>query len=150
MTRAADVDAAFVLSKRRMGAGWGAIARMAGCAEQDLRKHHDAAWVPAPGQVVEPVALPRDRVRKALRKRGLSPDHSMVLARMWLANGARRRSSELASGIAGGVAAQDICAEAKRAGAELGLRFVDGGTGFALTAESIVALSEMAGLRGRP
>ena len=47
MTRASDVDPSFVEAKRKAGVGWASIARMAGCAEADLRKRVDPAALAA-------------------------------------------------------------------------------------------------------
>jgi len=153
MTRSQDVDAGFVIRKRQSRASWGAIARMAGCAEVDLRRHHDPAWKAEDGPHTRPVPppLPRDVVRAALRGAGLTSDESLIIARLWLASGGRRTSQELAAGVAGGGAAQDACINAKRAALRLGITFAAGSAGFALTAEGVNRLSDLAGRpRGRP
>lgn len=151
MTRAQDVDGGFVASKRAMGASWGAIARMAGCSELDLRRAHDLGFKPAVDAMPRRAESPRDVVAKALRRAGATRDEAMVLARLWMANGARCRSDDLARGIAGGGAAQDVCKAAKQTAKRLGIAFADGPTGFALSAAGVVRISELAGHpRGRP
>ena len=151
MTRAQDVDGTFVASKRAMGASWGAIARMAGCSELDLRREHDFGFKPAVDVIPRRPESPRDVVAKALRRAGATRDEAMVLARLWMANGARCRSDDLARGIAGGGAAQDVCKGAKQAAKRLGIAFADGPSGFALAAAGVVRISELAGHpRGRP
>lgn len=152
MTRAQDVDGTFVADKRAMGASWGAIARMAGCSEVDLRREHDLGFKKVAADVIPRRAeSPRDVVAKALRRAGATRDEATVLARLWMANGARCRSDDLARGIAGGGAAQDVCKEAKKTAKRLGIAFADGPTGFALAAAGVVRISELAGHpRGRP
>lgn len=151
MTRAQDVDMAFVAGKRALGASWSAIARMSGCSEADLRRHHDTGYVAAADVTPKRPDSPRDAVAKALRRAGVHPDSALILARLWQANGARLRSDDLARGIAGGGAAQAACQDAKRAGRRLGIGFVNAVTGFALSGEGVVRISELAGLpRGRP
>jgi hypothetical protein len=152
MTRVQDIDAGWVRDKRAANVSWSAIARMAGCSEHDLRKRLDAGFTPLDLTPSVPATMtPRDQVRAALKKRGLSDDHALVIARLWLANGARKRSTELTAGIAGGGAAQSVCAEAKRDARRIGVTFAPGPMGLALTPEAVGLLSEMAGLpRGRP
>lgn len=145
MTRAADVDVEFVLSKRRIGASWSAIARMAGCAEADLRRHFDpTARALAP--VVRPASLsPREQVEAWMKASGLDRDHARILSRLWHANGATMSSATLAQGIAGGGLARSVCLEARAAGRKrLGLTFA--ASGFALTAEDVVRVRDLAGL----
>lgn len=140
MTRAEDVDAHFVARKRAMGASWSAIARMAGCSEMDLRRRFDAT-----ANTTLPVARPlnpREQVERVLKARGMSADHAVILARLWHANGATVSGVELARGIIGGGAAQDVCKEARRVAKDrLGLTF--GPKGFALTAGDINRLNRM-------
>lgn len=150
MTRAQDVDAAFVASKRAIGAGWSAIARMTGCSELDLRRKHDVGYAVAADVMPRRAESPRDVVATALRRIGVGGDQAVVLARLWMANGARCRSEDLARGIAGGGAAQEICRDAKMTGRRLGIGFVDGGIGFALTADGVERIGDLAGRpRGR-
>ena len=151
MTRAEDVDTGFVASKRALGASWGAIARMAGCSELDLRRAHDFGFKPAAEAIPRRVESPHDVVAKALRRVGATQDESLVLARLWMANGARRRSADLARGIAGGGAAQAICQGAKQTAKRIGITFAEGPVGFALDADGVMRISALAALaRGRP
>lgn len=152
MTRVSDIDGAFVRRKRALGASWGAIARMAGCAETDLRRAHDPQFAATVSAVIPRRAEnPRGVVRRRLLTAGLHPDEAVVISRLWHSNGAKLQSDVLARGIAGGGLATDVCRDAKKAGERIGLRFVKiAGAGFQLTGESVVAISDLAGLRGRP
>lgn len=148
MTRAQDVEAEWVASRRAARMGWAAIARMAGCSELDLRRHHDPLAPKA--DVAVRAESPRDRVCRALRRAGMRADEALIIARLWQANGARLKSHELARGVAGGGAAVSICREAKLAAMRLGVGFVNGASGFQLSGEGVGRVSELAGLRGRP
>lgn len=148
MTRAADIDIGWVAQRRGANMSWAAIANMAGCSEADLRRHYDANAASA-GWLRRAVN-PRETVRTALRARGFTPDEALILARLWLANGARCKSAELAAGITGGEAAREICSEAKRRAFNQGVRFEIGPGGYALTPGGIQTISGWAGLRGRP
>ena len=149
MTRIQDVDAGFVASKRALGAGWGAIARMAGCSETDLRRKHDLRFMAEVRTGPELEENPRDVVAMALRQIGVDADEALVLARLWMAKGGRCRSNDLAAGIAGGNAAYDVCRAARATACRLGIGFVIGGVGFALSAEGVVRISELTGHVGR-
>ncbi len=142
MTRAQDVDAAFVRSKRAMRASWGAIARMTGCAEIELRRRFDPAGVivaSAPPPAVAGLSL-REKARRALEYAGLDRDAATIVARLWHAGGGLMSSQVLAAGIAGGGAAQDECKRAREAArARLGLKFRD--RGFALSPADLVLVS---------
>ena len=150
--RAQDVSALFVAEKRRLNASWAAIARMAGVSEADLRRHHDAAF--GAGFVSAARKDPRsdrEKVRDALTGRGLTFDQAVILSRMWIADGSRKKSVDLAAGIGGGEAAGIAVRDALRAGKRLGLTQTTAGSstagvGYALTGGSIVALSKLAGL----
>lgn len=115
MTRASDVDAGFVQAKLKMGAGWGAIARMAGCSEADLRRHHDPR---ASSELLtltrREAGSPCDRVERYLRALGFGPDEAIIAARLWFANGADVASEDLARGIAGGGATTEAIRETRR------------------------------------
>jgi hypothetical protein len=150
--RAQDVSAMFVAEKRRLNASWSAIARMAGVSETALRRHHDdtfgSGFVDA---VRKDARSDREKVRDALVGRGLSFDQAVILSRMWIANGARKKSIDLAAGIGGGEAAGIAVRDALRVGKRLGLSQSSAGSstagvGYALTAASVVALSKLAGL----
>lgn len=148
MTRAGDIDIGWVASKRAARIGWADIARMAGCAEADLRRHFDpgatgADWTRRP-------ANPRETVRQALLRQGFTADEALILARLWLANGARCTSRDLSSGIAGGELARELCAEAKRRAWAKGIGFEQGPGGYALSPAGLLKISELAGLKGRP
>lgn len=145
MTRATDVDAAFVAAKRALGASWGAVARMAGCSELDLRRTHDFGFTPAADVTARREESPRDVAARALRNAGATRDEATVLARLWMANGAWCRSNDLARGIAGGGAAQDLCKAAKRTAKRLGIAFAEGQSGFALADAGVVRVSQLAG-----
>lgn len=150
--RAQDVSATFVAEKRRMNASWSAIARMAGVPETSLREHHDPAWrrtINVGAAVRKDPRSDREKVRDALTGRGLSFDQAVILSRMWMANGARKKSIDLAAGIGGGEAAGTAVRDALRAGKRLGLSQSSAGSstagvGYALTAASVVALSRLA------
>lgn len=152
--RAQDVSASFVAEKRRMNASWSAIARMAGVPETSLREHHDPAWrrtINVGAAVRKDPRSDREKVRDALTGRGLSFDQAVILSRMWMANGARRKSSNLAIDIGAGMGADIAVRDAVRAGKRLGLCAATSGSstagaGYALTAASVVALSRLAGL----
>lgn len=146
MTRAEDVSAAFVAEKRRMGAGWGAIARMTGAPERDLRRLHDDGWVD-PCLTVAKALSPRERVRDGLMRAGMARQDAEILARLWHANGSRLVSRALAAGIAGGGAAYDVVKAAKRAAEERGVRFANSAQGFALAPEGVAAVAALAGVR---
>lgn len=159
--RAQDVSASFVAEKRRLNASWSAIARMAGVSETSLREHHDPQWrrtIAVGAPVRKDPRSDRERVRDVLIGRGLSFDQAVILSRMWMANGARRKTADLAQGMASGLDASNAVKDAIRVGKRLGLsQLVSGqqtpGSGFALTAASVVALSRLAGLgqdRPRP
>jgi hypothetical protein len=150
MTRAADVDAGFVQSKLKMGAGWGAIARMAGCSEADLRRHHDPA---APTELLTLTrcapASPRDQVARHLRGLGFGPDEATIAARLWFANGADVSSEDLARGIAGGGALTTVIRDARQRLTErLGIVPVraKGRIGWRLNHADVVAIGRAAGL----
>lgn len=156
--RAQDVSSAFVAEKRRLSASWSAIARMTGVPETTLREQHDPTWMRSPsvqglsGAVRKDARSDREKVRDALIERGLTFDQAVILSRMWIANGARRKSVDLAQGIAGGESAGLSVRDALRVGKKLGLsQLMSGsqtaGAGYALTAASVVALSKLAGLR---
>lgn len=155
--RAQDVSAMFVAEKRQLNASWGAIARMAGVSETSLREHHDPEWrrtIHVGAAVRKDARSDREKVRDALTGRGLSFDQAVILSRMWMANGARRKTADLARGIAGGEAAASAVKDAIRVGKRLGLSkatagSASAGAGYALTAASVVALSRLAGL-GHP
>lgn len=147
MTRAQDVDADWVAERVRARFGWAAIARMAGCSEMDLRRLHgatsvDAEWTRRP-------ANPRDVVRAAMLRHGFDRNESLILARLFMANGARCRSQDLAAGLASGEAARQLCAETKRRAWTKGIRFEPGSGGFALAADGLLKMSEMADIKGR-
>lgn len=150
--RAQDVSALFVAEKRRLNASWGAIARMTGVSETTLRQLHDTAWCQSmAGPVRKDARSDREKVRDALVGRGLSFDQAVILSRMWLANGARRKSLDLVAGIGGGEAAGIAVRDALRVVKRFGLTQSSAGSstagvGYALTAASVVALSKMAGL----
>lgn len=146
--RAADVDHGWVAQRRAARMSWAAIARMAGCAEADLRRHHDPASIKA-DWTLRPTN-PRDQVRRVLRRLGLGPDHALILARLWMANGARCKSADLAAGIAGGEAARELCAEAKRCAFNRGITFAQGPGGFALTSEGLAVIADLAGMTVTP
>lgn len=146
--RAADVDIGWVAQRRAANMSWAAIARQAGCAESDLRRHYDAGSQDAGW--LRRAANQRETVAKALRARGFTRDEATILSRLWHANGRRCRSVELAAGITGGEAAREICAEAKRRAFNKGVRFEIGPGGYALTPGGIATMSAWAGLRGRP
>lgn len=150
MTRALDVDYAWVAGKRAANASWAAIARMAGCNEIDLRRVHDVGFMaPAVARREQP---PRERVEAALRRAGLHGDFARIVARLWQANGARMLAGDLCKGVAGGAAACNMVRDARTASRKLGIGFeVKAGSGFALTPAGVVRVSEIAGLeRGRP
>ena len=148
MTRAQDVDTRWVVEKARAGFGWAAMARMAGCSELDLRRHHDPSAIAA--EWTRRDANPRDKVRAAMLRHGFNRDESLILARLWMANGARCRSKDLAAGISGGEAARELCAETKRRAWNKGIRFEQGPGGFALAPAGLLKISEMADIKGRP
>jgi len=158
--RAQDVSAMFVAEKRRLNASWGAIARMTGVPECALRQHHDVDWSQSmAGPVRKDARSDREKVRDVLVGRGLSFDQAVILSRMWMANGARKKATELASGMATGEAAGILVRDALRVAKRFGLTQSSAGSstagvGYALTAASIVALSKLAGLGqdrpGRP
>lgn len=141
MTRAQDVDAAFVRSKRAMRASWGAISQMTGCGEIELRRRFDPAGVIVASAPPAVVGLsPREKARRALEYGGLDRDAATIVARLWHAGGGLVSSQVLAAGIAGGGAAQDECKRAREAArARLGLKFRD--RGFALTPADLVLVS---------
>lgn len=149
MTRAQDVDTAWVADRMRARVPFSAMARMAGCNEVDLRRHHDltamtADWLQRPEN-------PRETVRFALVQQGFSRDEALILARLWMSNGARCKSADLAAGIVGGEAARELCAEAKRRAWTKGIGFEQGPGGYALSAQGIAKISKLAGFeRGRP
>lgn len=148
MTRASDVDPAFVEAKRQARVGWASIARMAGCAEADLRRRFDPAALGMAALPSRPKAQ-HEVVREFLLSAGLCSDDAQILTRMWRANGARQSSAQLAAGIAGGGAAIDACKEARNSGRRrLGLPFAV--SGFALAPEGVDRLSRLAGLRPWP
>lgn len=145
MTRASDVDPAFVEAKRRAGVGWASIARMAGCAEADLRRRFDPAALGMTSLPARPKAQ-HEIVREFLLGSGLCGDDAQILTRMWRANGARQSSAQLAAGIAGGGAAIDACKEARNSGRRrLSLQFAV--SGLALAPEGVEKLSQLAGLK---
>lgn len=152
--RAQDVSAAFVAEKRRLNASWGAISRMTGVAETTLREQHDPEWrrsINVGAAVRKDPRSDREKVRDALMGRGLTFDQAAILSRMWIANGARKKSSDLAAGISAGEAAGIAVRDALRVGKRLGLSQSSAGSstagvGYALTAASVVALSRLAGL----
>lgn len=159
--RAQDVSALFVAEKRRMNASWSAISRMTGVPEVALRRHHDETFGMGGGTgfvdaVRKDPRSDREKVRDALTGRGLTFDQAVILSRMWLANGARRKSADLAQGTAGGAAAAPAVNDALWVGKRLGLSKATAGSssagvGYALTAASVVALSKLAGLgQARP
>lgn len=145
--RAADVDIGWVAQRRAAKMSWSAIARMAGCAEADLRRYFDGSA----GSVdwLSRAVSPRDTVRTALMAKGFTPDEALILARLWAANGRRCKSIELAAGITGGEAAREICAEAKRRAFNHGIRFEIGPGGYALTPGGIQTIATLAGLKVR-
>lgn len=144
MTRAADVDRGWIEQRLAANMSWSAIARMAGCSELDLKKHHDplavrADWTARP-------LTPPEQVRHGLRRAGFGPDHAQILARLWAARTARCKSAALASGIAGGALAGDLCHEAKRCAFNKGVTFERGANGIALTLAGWRRLGELAGV----
>jgi len=145
MTRAEDVSAAFVAEKRGMGAGWGAIARMTGAPERDLRRLHDGAWVD-PCLRCEAQQTPRDLVRSGLCRAGFARQDAEILARLWHANGAKLPSKVLAAGIAGGGATYDVVRAAKILAEARGVRFANTAQGFALAPEGVEAIAALAGV----
>lgn len=148
MTRAADVDAAWVAGKRAANVSWSAIARMAGCNEVDLRRIHQAGFV---ADTPRRAAAPRDLAEAALREAGLHPDYARIVARLWHANGARVAAQDLCRGLAGGAAACNLVRDARAAAQRRGIAFEVGpGMGFALAPEGVARVSALAGLRGRP
>lgn len=155
--RAQDVSAMFVAEKRRLNASWAAIARMTGVSETALRQHHDPAWCRSmAGPVRKDARSDREKVRDVLVGRGLTFDQAVILSRLWMADGARRKSGDLAAGIAGGEAAGIAVRDALRVAKRFGLTQATAGSstagvGYALTGASIVALSKLAGLgQARP
>lgn len=145
MTRAEDVSAAFVAEKRGMGAGWGAIARMTGAPERDLRRLHDSTWVD-PSLRREADLTPRDQVRAGLVRAGIARQDAEILARLWHANGSRLPSKVLAAGIAGGGATYDVVKAAKIVAEARGVRFANTVQGFALAPEGVAAIAALAGV----
>lgn len=151
MTRAEDVGSGWVAGKRAANISWSAIARMAGCPEADLRRHHDPIYIGLDLSRGPDLCAPRDLVLAALKRLGLSKDEATIITRLFMANGARKRSVELAAGIVGGGAAYAACADAKRSARRLGITFHTGPNGLALAPEGVARISELAGLpRGRP
>lgn len=144
MTRAEDVSAAFVAGKRRMGAGWGAIARMTGAPERDLRRLYDDGWCDPSLRAAEELS-PRDQVRAGLRRAGFAQQDAEILARLWHANGSRLPSKVLAAGIAGGGATYDVVRAAKIVAEQRGVRFANTAQGFALAPEGVSAIAALAG-----
>lgn len=150
MTRAQDVDAAWVAERRAARVSWFAIARMAGCNEVDLRRHHEAGFT---GDTPRQAASPRQKVEAAMRAAGLTADQARVIGRLWHANGARITAQDLCRGMIGGAGASVLASEAKaEAQRRCRIRFEvrAARTGFALTPEGVLRVSALAGLRGRP
>lgn len=152
MTRAEDVGVAFIAEKRGLGASWGAIARMTGAPERDLRRLHDSGWIdPSLREAADP--SPRDQVRAGLRRAGFAQQDAEILARLWHANGSRLPSKVLAAGIAGGGATYDAVRAAKITAEQRGVRFANTAQGFALAPEGVTAIATLAGVLfkgGRP
>jgi hypothetical protein len=150
--RACDVSAIFIAEKRRLNASWAAIARMTGVSETALRQHHDPSLLqPLAAPVRKDARSEREKVRDALVERGCSFDQAVILSRMWLAGPARRKATELASGMAAGEAAGILVRDALRVARRFGITPSSAGSstagvGYALTPASVVALSKMAGL----
>lgn len=145
MTRVADVSVDFVAGYRARGYGWGVIARVAGCHEADLRRAFDPTYAATP--LAGPAPTPRERVRKALVKGGFDGEQAVILSRLWQANGGRITGDELARGIIGGGGATDAVRDAIRAAVRRGFEYTRSGRGWALTADSVVRISRLAGLK---
>lgn len=151
MTRIADVSAHFVAEKRAMRASWSAIARMTGCSETALRRRFENGGAGMLDAAAPVAASPQDQARAGLMRRGCPPGEALVLARMWMANGARRHADDLARGLTLLTTAQGACRAAKAWATDQGVTFSQG---FVPTDAGVQRLSILAGMKpgtgGRP
>lgn len=145
MTRIADVSAHFVAEKRAMRASWATIARMTGCAEVELRRRFEHGGVGMLDDAPAIAASPLDQARAGLMRRGCPPGEALILARMWMANGARRHADDLARGLTHLITAQGACRAAKAWAVDHGVGFSQG---FVPTDAGVQRLGVLAGLRG--
>lgn len=114
MTRASDVDAAWVRQQRERGFGWAHVARMAGCAEADLRARYDPQY----SGVARARVAPEDRVRLWLQQGGMVGVDATIVARMWAANGVFVSAVQLCDGLWSAMAQPSDSAKAARMSAE--------------------------------
>ena len=146
MTQVEDVSAHFVARHRANRANWGAIARMAGVSEPSLRRRFDRDYQPV--ESAHTTTSPRDRMIAGLRGKGFGADAAVILARLWQANGARMQPRDLIVGLAGLALASNLVTDARRAAMRRGIAFADRAPGgHALTADGVVVLETLAGLR---
>lgn len=152
MTRAVDVDRAFVEMKRKANVSWSGISRMTGANEADLRRTFDPNVSAEILSLTARPARPGEAIEAHMRSVGFGREAAVIVRRLWLANGACVGTVELARGIGGGAAGTLAVSDARRLLRErLNISLIKARsrrvTAYGLTAGDVVALSRAAGLK---
>lgn len=146
MARASDVDGPWVARQRAANRPWAVIARMAGCAEADLRRLHDPRGGVAALAVTN--RTPFEAAQRALTRARLTEDEATIVARLWLAGGAWKTRDTLTRGIATGRNALFAMKGVLKRAEAIGVRVLEDGSYYALSEDGARAVNALMADRG--